>query len=72
MWHILDRNYLVSSYVLVPDDDNSSDDECEYFFVKNPIDVHPDSTEMRMQNVDDAVNARDLMTNLKLIFLYLF
>jgi hypothetical protein len=67
VWHILDRNYSVSSYVLVPDDDNNSDDGCEYFSVKNPIDVHLNSTEMRMQNADDAVNARDLMMNLKLI-----
>jgi hypothetical protein len=64
VWHILDRN-SASSYVLVPDDDNNFDDGCEYFFVKNLIDVHPDSITMRMQNVDDAVNARDPMMNLK-------
>ena len=65
VWHILDQNYSVSSCELVPDDGNNFDDECEYFSVENPIDVHPDSTEMMMQNVDDAVNARDLMMNLK-------
>lgn len=72
MWHILDQNYSVSFYELVLDDDNSSDDVCEYFFVKNPIDVHPNSIMMRMQNVDDAVNARDPMMNLKFFNFFFF